>query len=377
MTADPGLRIALLITRFPPLHIGGAELQAARLARRLADRHEVTIFTRGGRGTPSLESIDGYTVVRRKVLEVAGPVRLGSDIVSGMRSLSRHGKKIDIAVAYQIVTAGYLAHLFKKRTGTPYIVSIRGESEYKDYTDPRRGMIPPVLRTADRILLQSPLLLDDFSRECGNFLDPRLVLPRCGYLPNGVDRAPGPASSGEIITFIGRLIPDKNPRAVIETSKILSERGLRRISWVVVGDGPERSWMEKMTGELNLPVTFTGTIPPERLTQHLRRSRCLLLPSRFGEGLPNVILEAMAHGVPCIATDVGGTRDLVRNNETGLLVDPDDTDGFAEAVLKLFSDEELHARMTRACLERVEPFYWENVIGEYETLLNDLVRKTR
>ena len=378
MKAGSGLRIALLITRFPPLHLGAAELQAARLARELAPRHDVIVFTRGGPGTSRIESIDGYTVVRRKVLEFAGPLRIVSDIAAGRYSLARHGGAADIVVAYQLVTAGYLAHLFKKRTGIPYVVSIRGEGEYRNYSGPRKRLVPPVLRTADRILLQSPLLLDDFSKECGEFMDPGLVLPRCGYLSNGVDRVGRRAREGKNVTFLGRLVPDKNPAAIIEAARHLGERDPPvRISWVVVGDGPEKHRLRKTASDLKLPVSFAGTVPPEKLAGYIRSSLCLVLPSRFGEGIPNVVLEAMAHGVPCVATDTGGTSELVRNNETGILVDRDDAAGLAEGILRLVTDDGLHERLANECLRSVEPYYWENVIGGYESLFEEVVRKAR
>jgi len=104
----------------------------------------------------------------------------------------------------------------------------------------------------------------------------------------------------------------------------------------IVGEGPQRAALERLAPP---SVRFRGALAAEEVPTLLADARALLMPSR-SEGLPRVVAEAFAAGVPVIASRVGGLPELVRDGLNGLLVDPDDDDGWRAAVARLADDGE-------------------------------------
>jgi sugar transferase (PEP-CTERM/EpsH1 system associated) len=164
---------------------------------------------------------------------------------------------------------------------------------------------------------------------------------------NGVDterfRPATPVeSAGRMVRIgtVGRLDPVKNQAAILRAVRtILDQRPEldAALRLIVVGDGPERGALESLAGELGLlrHVEFTGT--RDDTASILRTFDVFVLPS-VNEGISNTILEAMASGLPVLAARVGGNPELVVHGETGLLYEPDATDGL-EAGLQRYLDE--------------------------------------
>ena len=195
---------------------------------------------------------------------------------------------------------------------------------------------------------------------------------RIRYLPNAVDLvrfAPGPHAvppgrarvpeSGSEwaepqidVLFVGRLGPEKRVDVLVHALARL--RGKRRnFTATIVGAGPLEPSLRRLVHDLGLDdlVTLIGGDPsPERW---LRDARLLVLPSEH-EGTPNIVLEAMACGLPVVATPVGSVPDLVDNGHTGRLVAVGDADGLARALLGLLDDPEGAQRMGAAGRRRVE-----------------------
>ncbi len=118
----------------------------------------------------------------------------------------------------------------------------------------------------------------------------------------------------------------------------LAQRAARGITLTVAGDGSQRSALQALARQLGLvDVTFLGAVPPEQIGGLLRDAHVMVLSSR-GEGLPVALVEAMAHGRATIATRVGGVGEIVRDGETGFLVDPERPDLLAAAIGRLASD---------------------------------------
>jgi glycosyltransferase involved in cell wall biosynthesis len=126
----------------------------------------------------------------------------------------------------------------------------------------------------------------------------------------------------------------------------------------LVGDGPERPAIEALSGRLGLGgrVRFTGALPADRTLELYRDADVFCLPS-FAEGLPVVLMEAMAAGVPVVASRTSGTPELVEDGVTGLLVEPGRPEQVAQALARIAGDPELRRRLARAARERVEAEY--------------------
>jgi glycosyltransferase involved in cell wall biosynthesis len=196
------------------------------------------------------------------------------------------------------------------------------------------------LRAADRVAVTSEAAREYLLGAHG--LDPARVL----VVPNHVDTerfAPGPAAAREpgLVGFVGRLAPEKNVESLVRAAA-----GVPRARLIVAGDGPLRPALTALARELGLAAEFPGSIPNERLPALLGRLSVFVLPSRY-EWSPKSLLEAMAAGVPVLAADVPGIRDLVCHGETGWLA-PGDPDGLRDGLARLLGDAALRARLGEA-----------------------------
>jgi len=175
----------------------------------------------------------------------------------------------------------------------------------------------------------------------------------------GLDEAflAAPARSGVAgtqLVLVGRLSPEKGHRVLLDAAALLQQLDLDfRI--VLVGDGDLRSEIERQVATLGLVdrIHFAGWQDHAGVKEILSESRALVLAS-FGEGLPVVIMEAMAMGRPIVSTDVGGISELVVNSDTGWLAPPGDPERLAEAMrLALGSSDDELAAMGQRGRERV------------------------
>ena len=169
-------------------------------------------------------------------------------------------------------------------------------------------------------------------------------------VPNGVDLQPFRPGSGEGIVYVGRLIRTKGVDELLAAI-----RQLPGVHLTVVGDGPERERLEHEAR--GLPVTFAGQVDHATARQHIRNARCLALPSHT-EAYPNVILEAMASGVPVVATRTGGIPSLVQDGKTGFLVTPAAWSELIGALAKLTHDEALCLQMGARAHEAARSYAW-------------------
>lgn len=160
------------------------------------------------------------------------------------------------------------------------------------------------------------------------------------------------ASPAEIIV-VGRLAPVKAQPVLIAAVDLLVREG-RDVLLHVVGGGPSRAWLEHDVAERGLAahVVFHGFTPQEKLDELYRRSDIFALPS-FAEGVPGVLMEAMAMEIPCVATWITGVPELIRNGIDGLLVPPSNIEAFAAALRQLLDDPDLRLRMGQAGRRRV------------------------
>jgi glycosyltransferase involved in cell wall biosynthesis len=189
-------------------------------------------------------------------------------------------------------------------------------------------------------------------------------------VPNGVDiesfrppERPRPARPLRVLC-VGRLVRQKAFGSVLEAVSTSSVPCLVRI----VGDGPLRGTLMARAAILGMRVEFTGWVQRGELAEHYRWADLLCLPS-FEEGMPNVVLEAMASGLPTIGSDVYGMRDLVQPGGTGLLVGTGDARGIAGALEHLAAQPELVRQMGERARAAAACHAWSSVAAEYRRLL--------
>jgi glycosyltransferase involved in cell wall biosynthesis len=171
---------------------------------------------------------------------------------------------------------------------------------------------------------------------------------RLHFLPNVVDSdqfRPAARPDGEAIRLIavGRLVKEKRMDRFIKLVARLRQRSINPISATIVGAGPLKARLERQATELGLlPGTIELKEPVQDMRPIYQQADILVLTSDF-EGTPNVVLEAMASGLPVVATRVGGVPEVLRQGETGYLADTEDERSLTEALLQL-----INCRQTRA-----------------------------
>jgi glycosyltransferase involved in cell wall biosynthesis len=167
-------------------------------------------------------------------------------------------------------------------------------------------------------------------------------------------------SAGSVFELlcVGRLVPAKGHHILLDALALLLARG-RRVRLTLVGQGPDRPSLEAQAGRLGLgsAVGFAGAVNQDDILGYYASADAFVLPS-FAEGLPVVLMEAMALGVPCVTTHITGVPELIRDGVEGLLVAPSDAEGLAGAIERLIGDPELRNRLTEAGRAKV--------LAEYE-----------
>jgi glycosyltransferase involved in cell wall biosynthesis len=221
-------------------------------------------------------------------------------------------------------------------------------------------------RAADAIVVPSPSAAVVAHQWAGVQLEKIVIIPNAIDPADYSVAAPLTDSRPYPILFLGRLDPIKDIPTLIDAVALLN--GLVHLH--IFGEGSDRQRIEKLIADRNLSsqVTLHGQI--DRPQTALAGMGILVLPS-LAEGFGLVLIEAMAAGVAVVATDVPGIRDVVRHNQTGLLVPPSDPPCLAAAIRQLVEDQSLRQRLIAAALADVrQRLTWSSVMPQYLRLLH-------
>jgi glycosyltransferase involved in cell wall biosynthesis len=167
------------------------------------------------------------------------------------------------------------------------------------------------------------------------------------------------------VVFVGRLHPNKGLDVLLPAfKKIIGNRPDLCWRLWLFGDGPLRAELELLAKQLGISaeVKFWGWVenPAEAYRD---QADIFVLPSRT-EGVSNALLEAMAYGIPCVATSIGGNTDLIRHNENGLLINPDSEADLVEALLRLVDDATLRQNVGILARQTVQNEYSMDSVAE-------------
>ncbi|WP_431857281.1 glycosyltransferase [Azospirillum sp.] len=379
-------RLLLINYEYPPLG-GGAANATANTARELARMGvAVCVVTSAFAGLPARETTADGVVIRRiptlrRRRDRSSVVEMLAFLASSLLftpAIARRWRP-DATIAYFGLPCGPAAWLIRVLCGVPYAVSLRGGDVpgfLYDGISLYHRLAAPVIgalwRRAAAVVANSDGLAA-LARRFAPDVGVRVV-------PNGVDTGlfrPAEAPEAERkdgrlrLLIVGRLVRQKGVDCILEAMARLDAP----VSLRVVGDGGAREELERQAAALGLSgrVAFVGWAAREELPAAYRAADAFVFPSR-DEGMPNVVLEAMASGLPVIATDIAGNRELVVDGETGVLLATDDVPALAAAIARLAADPELCRRFGAAGRRRVVDHYsWAAVAAAYR----DLVPGTR
>ena len=242
--------------------------------------------------------------------------------------------------------------------------------------DRRKSVILPdrwTSRWVDQYVGVSRQVMNQHREWCG------LAKDRCDWIPNGVDLPKSIDETqrmGDQLLFVGRLTEQKSPETLLDAVAMIRQQGLD-VRLQVVGTGPLLPNLKRQRRDLGLEnvVEFLGHRAD--VPQLMQKATAFVLPSRW-EGMPNVILEAMANGLSVIASDVDGIRDVLVDSETGVLVAAGDAAAMAEAIKRVVGDSRLRQNLAHAAAAEVAANYdWDTVVQRYDEMLCGLVAAGR
>ncbi|MDP8218134.1 MAG: glycosyltransferase family 4 protein [Candidatus Theseobacter exili] len=349
--------IGIVATSMAPSKIGGAQIQTKNLSKQLANKYPTAVFLKRFKNEPKHEIIDKAHIYRCyfKDMRILRPLNFLFHIISTLINIYRSRKKIKILICMMLVPNGLIGILAKALFGIPSVAWVRGGDWYLPPTRLTHFLVKMVIKYSDTILVQSEGTRDSVLSK----------YPDCNIhiIPNGIDfKTPG--SSNETILFVGNLIPRKGAEILIKAMSEIPQETL-----TIVGDGSESVKLKELAKGTN--TVFVGQVPPKNVEFWLHRAKMLVLPSIIGEGFPNVLLEAMATGVPVIASNTtGGITDLITNNKNGLIVIPGNPKELKNAILYLLENPSLRERLAQEGIKTAQSYSWDKIIIKLELIID-------
>jgi glycosyltransferase involved in cell wall biosynthesis len=294
------------------------------------------------------------------ILAAPGPFGMLARLM--FRQFGRIPAKLDRVVAErrprlihaQFGLGGALALPIAAHAGLPLVVTFHGGDATKDKHYGRRPLLPTIFqrrRVALAERAQAIFCVSHFVRETlirRGFPEGRLETHYLGIeIPKDVMLTPVGASAK--VLFAGRLVEKKGLDTLIDAMAIVRHSD-PALELVVIGDGPERSRLERHASGAGVKADFRGWLDAKDVRSAMRRAMLLVVPSRAAgggdaEGLPTVIMEAMALGLPVVASRHAGIPEIVSDGVTGLLVPETEPAALAAAILSVRRDADLAGRL--------------------------------
>lgn len=379
LEGDSGaVNIIVFAAYFPPA-VGGYAANIFALYKRLVTKgHIVTVVTCDTSGGDEVDCLAGMQVYRLPSWNMLGgtypvpkPCRRNFRL---WRKISR--MKWDVVnTQTRFFTTSLLGWCFARWNRVPLLVHTERGTQHSAVSNPLVWLIgwlydhtfgALVVSGADCCVGVSGAACA-FARHLG------AAAPR--KIPNGIDDGMFRSRNRDrrrIISFVGRLIYAKGLQDLISALPMIRER-YPDVEIMVAGDGNYRTQLEALAD--GMPVEFLGELPQEGVLEVLRKSTVFVNPS-YSEGLPTSVMEAAAVGLPIVATDVGGTAEIIENRKRGLLVQPRQPKQLADAILFLLWNREAAAVYGEAARIRVSSYKWEKVVADYESVFEMVQRKS-
>jgi glycosyltransferase involved in cell wall biosynthesis len=384
------IRVLMISRQFSPF-IGGTEIQAQKLARKLIEYGVKVLMTTSWWiwGTPQQETIDTIPVFRNfafwGMFGIKGLRKFGeyTYLVTLLSYLWRHRNEYDLIHIHLLNQAAFSGVLAGRWLKKPTIIKLAASGLYSDiykmqtsnFALPGSKQMLPIILKANRFVAINGEIVDELW-EAG------VPKERILFIPNGIEmdkfgiKTDYGLQDPIRLVFVGRLHHQKGLDVLLQAlSDIITSQSKFRWRLLLIGDGPLQHELREMARQLGVDreVEFGGFV--NNVPSYLNTADIFLLPSR-SEGLSNALLEAMACGLPCVATSVSGNVDLIRHFETGILVPPNDSTALADAIISLTEEESLRRRLGQAAHETVGAMYnLDSVAARYIELYDSLLKE--
>ncbi len=385
----PQVRVLHIITR---LIVGGAQENTMLTAALLdSDKYAVDVVSGPQTGPEGslIEEVQSRGIpltIEPSLVREINPIK---DMTALLR-LTRFIRRGRYAIVHTHSSkAGILGRWAARLAGTPIIVhTVHGWGHHERQNPVARSFYILLERITagitDRLIVVSPRnaekgLADDIGKpeqyvtirsgiELDRFRHPQVSRPemrrRLG-IPGGVP----------VVGTVTRLSPQKAPLDFVRMAARVRER-IPGAVFVMVGDGPLRSQVLSLLKELALEGSFLLTGLRRDVPELMSTFDVFVLPSLW-EGLPRVLPQAMAVGIPIVATDTDGNAEAVENGINGFLVSPGDVEALADAVLRLLSDRDLALSMGASGKKKVDEFSAQKMVEDISSLYQELLSTKR
>lgn len=296
----------------------------------------------------------------------------------GYQLLKRN--RYDVSFAFAGVPAGVVSCLLHLTTGLPYVVSLQGPDV--PGFEARYNYLYPFLKPILCLVWRNAGLVTAISRKHQELAHQTLANIEIPIVPNGVESDlfyPADERTGSVnVLCVGRLIERKGQYYLLQAFAQLCEQcSDQALELTLVGTGDAEDALKSLASELRIQdrVHFVGFVPREEMPRVYRQADIFVLPSQ-SEGMSIALLEAMSSGLPVIVTDTGGTEELVKAGENGLIVEWADVPNLTKALNQLAGDCALRRKMGVANRDRAHRLSWE-VFAERHVELLSLVISER
>ena len=367
---------ALIVTGIFPPDIGGPATYVPAISTELVQRgHEVVVVTLSDARKYDDDSYS-FRVVRLR-RGIVKPLRLLLTVIT----LLRWARRVDVFFVNGLYTEAVIANFFLRK---PLVEKVVGDwaweratnkgwvkDSFEEFQKCRHGLRIEALKTlrsfcarrADVMIVPSCYL----ARAVANWgvtENKTIVIYNAVDLPSSSPCAIPLSTRFKLVT-VGRLVPWKQIDHLIEALAGCGEAGL-----VIVGDGPERTRLEGLVRDRQLVdrVYFAGQRSKQETSALMAACDLFVLNSTY-EGFPHAVLEAMCAGLPVVATAVGGTPELVRDGENGLLISPDVDGALAKTLMKLVTSSEERQRLAAGAQQTTQRFRRSTMIEKTEAVL--------
>lgn len=375
MQSDKQRRILIVLRRYPPFN-GGVENQISRIATSLfqADMNVTVLAGKHDNSLPSFREERGVMVRRfyEPQIRILRSVFFLSALVCRMLGTRSF---YDIVFTYQVNETSFAAILMGKLLGKKVICGLGSMGAHGDIANSRKKSFGALYRSSLRFV-------DSFIGQTDLFFE---EIEKYGFDKNRMTVIPNPITSDFLnlkrnvtttttkhVLWCGRLSEVKNPMMIVPIAKELKKQ---HISFIidVVGNGELKDALEMAIASEKLDENIILHGFQKNMIPFYTRADVLLLTS-ISDALPNVVLEAMAVGIPVVATDVGGVSKLVQHEKTGFLIHSTDYVKATERISELFENDELSSSMGKAAKDYVINNLTMSAIAErYSKLFDSLL----
>lgn len=281
-------------------------------------------------------------------------------------------EKVDILRSYDCSANGFIITFISKILNKKSVVSIHCDPSFYTKTKLEKIFFKYSLNFSHQIRVTSTDIFNKINKRYKNktnitYNKINLKL----YRPANNISKKKDVHSLDLVT-VGRLVESKDHITIIKALKILKNEN--RIQLTIIGDGPEREKLQDYvsSNNLNNNVVFLGAIPNNKLVEYFSQSDCFVFPS-ISEGFGMALVEAQAAGLPIIAADIPGTKDII-NNKNALLFEPQNHKQLSCEIQKLMTNFNLRDYLSKKSSESCSKFEWDFIekieVALYEKLLS-------